>query len=672
VRLAVIGPLLARRTKPYLPAIAASSLLGFICVRSILSSAGQPALPLDDSFIHLQYAKRLAQGGFFSYVPGEGYTTGATSFLWPLLIAPFWLVGLRGLALVYAVWLLGTLAHAGVAVETARITRRLAGSAAAIGAAAMCLLFGAFAWFAWSGMETVLLAWVLMRAARVAAEHVEPCEPAAPGVRPPAMELIALGLVAPLVRPEGAIASVLAALALALGPEKRLSRHSLRALVPLSGPLLIPLMHFAFAGHATSATASVKWLAASPYLDRGEFWGQFFSNVKLLLFNLLDGEDWTAVFLPENASYAFFFGAIALPVAAFRKRLPAHGIAVAIVVLGTLVPCTYMSLLWNRVRYIWPFAGAWFVLVACFASELGHLARLIRPKVTYVTPLVAGLFAGALSGRLPWAVSDLAQSASAIDRQQVKLGRWAASNLPTDARIGVNDTGAIAYMSGRKTFDVVGLTTEGEAKYWVHGAGSRYEHYEKLPRAKLPTHFIVYPHWMACPPVLGQVLTEATVKDQSILGGATMVAYEARYDVLGSGARPAGASGELVDELDVSDLESERAHGYDLRGASDPDNLVGFDTEKALADGGRARRNADHFTMRSDKAGRARLVVRAGARQNTQLRVRIDGREAGSIEVESSLFVEASLDVEVPSGTFAVQVVSAGAPFSSYHYWLYR
>jgi len=52
----------------------------------------------------------------------------------------------------------------------------------------------------------------------------------------------------------------------------------------------------------------------------------------------------------------------------------------------------------------------------------------------------------------------------------------------------------------------VGLTTRDEARYWVAGAASRFEHYERLHArraAALPTHFIVYPEWMALDAVLG-------------------------------------------------------------------------------------------------------------------------------------------------------------------------
>jgi hypothetical protein len=518
----------ADRFAPYVPALIGSCIVGWLATRGIVARTGEPAAPLDDSFIHLQYARRLAEGHFFSYVAGEGYTSGATSPLWPVILAPFHALGLRGVSLLDAAWAFGTLAHAAVAVETYRLAERLAGRAAAVGAALMCILFGAFAWFAWSGMETVPFAWALMRAARVSADFCEPAKAPSGRLRPTEAGLLAMAMIGPLLRPEGVIASVVVAIALAVRPRNGSPWRRLLAVAALAGPLIVPLIHFAFTGHATSSTTSVKWLAANPYYPGPQLWAAIGANVRLLFGSLLDGGEWTAVFVPEHFALPLFLGVVALPLAAYRRKAPYHALFVAAVALGTLIPCSYLSFLWNRVRYIWPFAGAWFVLIACFAREAGDLVRLARPRLTFITPLLTGLVAGALAMKLSWALSDLAQSSHAIQRQQVALGRWAAENLPEDARIGVNDTGAIAYLSGRRTFDVVGLTTEGEARYWVAGAGSRFEHYEKLAKERLPTHFIVYPQWMACSPVLGKQLFEATVTDQSILGGSTMVVHEAR------------------------------------------------------------------------------------------------------------------------------------------------
>ena len=56
----------------------------------LYTNEGHPMFPLDDSFIFFQYASRLAGGNFYSYSPQSGYSTGATSPLYVLLLTPFY------------------------------------------------------------------------------------------------------------------------------------------------------------------------------------------------------------------------------------------------------------------------------------------------------------------------------------------------------------------------------------------------------------------------------------------------------------------------------------------------------------------------------------------------------------------------------------------------------
>ena len=192
-------------------------------------------------------------------------------------------------------------------------------------------------------------------------------------------------------------------------------------------------------------------------------------------------------------------------------------------------------------------------------------------------------------------------AASTDSKWRSDAGQRARS--PLGARIGVNDTGAIAYFSEHPTFDVCGLTTEGEGRYWVSGAASRFEHYERLASehpGSLPQYFIVYPEWMAMNEVLGTKLHEATVTDSTILGGQTMVAYEADYSRLGTGEEPwtvlkGTKDATPVDTLDVADLDSERLHGYELLGARDGEEVLteGASPEgRVVVDGGRRETRA--------------------------------------------------------------------------------
>jgi hypothetical protein len=65
-------------------------------------TGGHLMVPLDDTFIHLQYAKQLARGHFFVYSPQDSYSTGATSLIYPFLFIPFFWLGLKAVQLLVA------------------------------------------------------------------------------------------------------------------------------------------------------------------------------------------------------------------------------------------------------------------------------------------------------------------------------------------------------------------------------------------------------------------------------------------------------------------------------------------------------------------------------------------------------------------------------------------
>ena len=187
---------------------------------------------------------------------------------------------------------------------------------------------------------------------------------------------------------------------------------------------------------------------------------------------------------------------------------------------------------------------------------------------------------------------------------------------------------------------------------------------------------------MSAAPVLGRTLTEATVTYQSILGGATMIACEARWDALGSGDLPVqlAPEGRIVDELDVADLESEAAHAYALSDARDVDNrAVWLDPPEGspaprIAEGGRYARTRDEFVAHVDAGRAARIVMRVGADTPTELVVRSGARELGRIAVGTEAWIERSvlLAADVTGRSMPISVAPATpGTFTSYHYWIY-
>lgn len=648
---------------PWVPIAAATALLAWLTTRSILAAtAGAPAVPLDDTFIHFQFARCFAELRPFEYSPGAPPVAGATSLLWPLLLAPFHALGLRGASLIWVAWFGGFTALALLAHDTWHAARGLLSPPAAAAAGAMVLAFGGHVWCAASGMEVIPFAWLLMRSARRVAEHAEGRGPSPLAAR---RELVALGFLAPAMRPEGALASVLVAVTLGVHP--RGGRRA-TAVLPLLGPLVPGLVNWLATGDFSTTTVAAKWLFATPYPSR--ITGTISYHLDVFFNTLLNGEVWSSVFIPRGGKWLAWLALPALAWATARAGRPWRGAALIVTALGVLATATYDSFLVNRLRYLWPFAAAWFVGLGAVADAAGHLAGRCGASVPAARALLGGAFVGLFAGHLPWTLDDLGTSARAIQDQQVSLARWAAAELPADAVIGLNDAGALAYLSGRRTFDLVGLTTRGEARHWAAGPGSRFERYERLGAERLPTHLIVYDRWLEVEPILGAYLTHRYVGNATILGDATMTAYVARWDALGSGAFPRGVAADAIrDEVDVADLASEAEHEYALFGATQADDRV-LVAEDGRVDGGRSGRSVERFVLASRPG--VRWIARWVASEPVRLEVEAEGVQAMLDLAGDGAWEEREIPLPTgaPARALTVTVRAAGsATFTALHYW---
>jgi hypothetical protein len=642
--------------------VLAAAVPAGLAIQAVLgANGGAPAVPLDDSYIHFQFARSFANGHPFVYSPGAAPVPGATSLLWPLLLAVPQLFGVRGLALIPWAWAFGFIALGLLAYETARAAERVTSDGIAWIAGVLVLAFSANTWFAASGMEVVPLAWLLTRCVRRAAEWLD-------GDRERCAELLVLAALAPAMRPEGALGSLLVAAVLFAGGR---GRNRLLGAAALGSIALPPLVYLLFTGHATQTTTLVKWLPFSPYLSFAGLCEIVLSNVRLLLATLLDGQLWSAAYIPEHSRFVAWLALPALIFAGQARQANARAWLLVGLGLGIFIPTTYDSFLWNRLRYLWPFAAPWLIGLVALSDQLGELAALWRPKLGWLRYALVASASLILCSKFPFALADLADSAHAISSQHVELGEWAAQHLDPEARIGVNDTGAIAYFSGHPIFDIVGLTTLGEARYWAAGAGSRFEHYERLPRSALPTQFFVYPNWFGIPQLLGPCFQQRTVY-ATILGGETMVACTAAYWSLGTGeaaAAPEFWNRAPLDRVDVADLESERAHDYAVGPATQMDDVVLSDG--VITDG--ARRNRHHDSFWVNVAPGARFVARLGADEPVSVGVRVAGRLLDRWLISNRSFDEHSttLPHDLAAGPAGVVVGAETGAFTALHYWVY-
>ena len=65
-------------------------------VPGLRACRGDFPVPLDDVFIHFDFARSLARGHPFEWIAGQGYSSGETSPLYAAILAIGWAVGFRG------------------------------------------------------------------------------------------------------------------------------------------------------------------------------------------------------------------------------------------------------------------------------------------------------------------------------------------------------------------------------------------------------------------------------------------------------------------------------------------------------------------------------------------------------------------------------------------------
>lgn len=121
---------------------------------------GAFGFPLDDAYIHQTYARNLAEEGRWSYESGRP-SSGSTAPLWTLALTPAYLLGIDHRLWAYV---LGAATLAWLAWLARRMAVRLFGDQTPVTwlAALFCIFEWHLVWAAFSGMETLMFAALLL------------------------------------------------------------------------------------------------------------------------------------------------------------------------------------------------------------------------------------------------------------------------------------------------------------------------------------------------------------------------------------------------------------------------------------------------------------------------------------------------------------------------------
>ncbi len=392
----------------------------------------------DDTFIHLQYAKHLAQGQGLVFNVGER-VYGCTSPLWVTLIADGIALHLDGLLVAKAIGFLSTLASIFLFLQLTRRTLRVP-----LMRAAATVAWAGHAWmlrWSLSGMETPLAV------ALVLAGFVAFTEGTQWGSRP--VRTGALWALAALTRPEAVFLLFLWGVFLIIDTDSRpgLRRLLFGALPPVviyGGWLLFARTFF---GTFWPQTLSAKSAGAGDLAVQVEnLWRQIQIMgatdgvmAALLVASLVFGMRrlWPARLLAQRLlPWVWVFAVPALYLA--------RGVPVLSRYLLPLMPV----LAWLA----WRTAELWWVGEA---PDAGRVRRAARYAIV-VALLSLGLNLTVYRLKVVPHVLEMTQT---MQTSLLRWGAWLRANTPKDALVAVPDIGAIGYMSDRRVLDTAGLVT---------------------------------------------------------------------------------------------------------------------------------------------------------------------------------------------------------------------
>lgn len=481
------------RPPRWLPLAALAVCLGYFGVEVWLLSS-DIGFPLDDSWIHLQFARNLAESRGLSYNPGE-LVTGSTAPLWTALLSLLFLLPGN---IVFWTKLLGIALHVASVNATWKLARELDLPRGLAGLAALLTLGTSWlAWSALSGMEVPLFVLLSLQGIRL---HLR--ERADAGRLPLSLPVLA---VASLARPEGLLLIVLAVIDRFLVFE-RVSEggdDELRWKAPAWRPLLAglglaalalagPLLFYRWAGGSFLPTTFAAKGAAGPRRLLPDL--QYVYVVMGIFFRAQP----FATLLAGGGGAALL---ARLGTARDRGLLPALWLLGLPLAYATLTPSP-QKLLGNFGRYHFPLFPVLVILAALAlepaARALGARARLGGLRLP-LGPLLAGAMVATSAWLLAQGAVRYARNVANVQDSDVRIARWLAGRLHPDAVLAVNDIGAIKFLLPNRVVDLAAIANpeiRGEvARDMAAGADFQAAMIAAVERRK-PDYIIVFPAWL--------------------------------------------------------------------------------------------------------------------------------------------------------------------------------
>ena len=496
--------------------------------------------PLDDSWIHLQIARNLANGHGWSYNPGVP-TGAATSPLWVLVITPLFFLG--GDVTIW-VKVLGSLLYLATILLVADVACVATGDRrVGLVAGALAALQPALIWTALSGMETALYLLLFLLSVRGLLLVEQRGQRAA-------YASTAWLTLAGYARPElWALLPIFWGYLFWRRNELKGGQWWVHAGIALLGIGGFALFNMALWSHPVPATLMAKRAHLRGYNE-----GITIAGLRALAGRLTYNLDLTL-----RSQNAVLLTCLAVGLLAARRSVGGVGkhmvllvsiilvgiVVISIVNVGDIPFQTYRRaaqvLACMNILVAAGFIATYDVLQATVSvrgqdqeerhngpSRLQPLRR--RSGAIILTCVGLSAFMIQILALRTWG-DRYANDVRSINEADVATGRWLAANTPPDALIAVNDAGAIAYFSQRPIFDMIGLASPealAVLRQTQVASPERDRQMTDLLLEQGADYVAIFPTWfptLAEDPMLHEV-QRFTVKDSTTLGGEEVVIYK--------------------------------------------------------------------------------------------------------------------------------------------------
>ncbi|NHI90095.1 MAG: hypothetical protein EAX87_11280 [Candidatus Thorarchaeota archaeon] len=421
--------------------VTAAFAVGFSCIYylSTMLSYTTPGFTLDDSWIHLQFARTIFEGHPWEYSPGYP-STGSTSPLWSILLSSVFYLSTDVTGQVWGVYSISILFYVASTFMVGKIvfdyTESITwGMLSVLG----FVIIPRNTWLMLSGMETPLFVFILLLSIIILDKA---------DMKYDLLLGVLVGM-AYLSRPEGII--------VALGVPIRF------ALLVHKGEVNKKRIVTLFASAGLAILVVLPWIMYCLNVTGLPLPDTFYAKVHTPTASEIDAWNfWWTIFVGQMP---FLLVGVFIGVVMIVKSKPFPWMFPVVLTVMYRLTTPYASLI-NNNRYLLPVFDLFFlaaIIVTAWIFDIVfvgilHFFDREETKLIAVSLAVMVLVVPLIPQYMDQA-TYYGKAAKTVNDLQVNIGQWLAENTPEDAVFATHDAGALRFFSNRSMIDLAGLVS---------------------------------------------------------------------------------------------------------------------------------------------------------------------------------------------------------------------